>query len=305
MNARDTDRGTPAPAASRRAQAGVLQWIEYAGFRLVAAVASSLPLDVASAVSGRIWRFVAPMLRRHSRARANIALSLPELSDQAREAILLEMWENLGRTFGEAFHLQDLAAARDRVAIDLSPEVEALLRKGGVVLVSLHLGNWEIAVTSLAPYGLEAAGVYQSLKNPIVDDYVTGMRGPLYKAGLFSKGHDTVFKLMRVVRAGKSVAILADQREHRGISVPFFGRPAPSNPFPAILARSQKVPLVAGYVLRTGGAHFVVRGEVVEVPQTGDREADVAAATASIHAVFERWIREHPGQWMWGHRRWG
>jgi KDO2-lipid IV(A) lauroyltransferase len=301
LNVRDTDRGTPAPAASRRAQAGVLQWIEYAGFRLVAAIAASLPLDVASSVSGRIWRFVAPMLRRHARARANIAASLPELSEQAREAILLDMWENLGRTFGEAFHLQDLAAARDRVTIDLSPEVESLLRKGGVVLVSLHLGNWEIAVTSLAPYGLDAAGVYQSLKNPIVDDYVTGMRGPLYKAGLFS----TVFKLMRVVRAGKSVAILADQREHRGISVPFFGRPAPSNPFPAILARSQKVPLVAGYVLRTTGAHFVVRGEVVDVPQTGDREADVAAATANIHAVFERWIRQHPGQWMWGHRRWG
>lgn len=305
MNARDTDRATPAPAASRRAQAGVLQWIEYAGFRLVAAVASSLPLDVASAVSGRIWRFVAPFLRRHARARANIATSLPDLSEQAREAILLEMWENLGRTFGEAFHLQELAGARDRVTIDLSPEVEAPLRRGGVVLVSLHLGNWEIAVTSLAPYGLEAAGVYQSLKNPIVDDYVTGMRGPLYKAGLFSKGHDTVFKLMRVVRAGKSVAILADQREHRGISVPFFGRPAPSNPFPAILARSQKVPLVAGYVLRTQGANFIVRGEVVEVPQTGDREADVAVATANIHALFERWIREHPGQWMWGHRRWG
>ena len=109
---------------------------------------------------------------------------------------------------------------------------------------------------------------------------------------------------MRIVRGGGSLAVMADLREHKGIDAPFFGRPAPSTPFPALMARAIGVPLVAGRVLRTDGARFVVTAEIVPVPRTHDRDADVRQATEALQAVFERWIREAPGQWMWGHRRW-
>jgi KDO2-lipid IV(A) lauroyltransferase len=291
------------PKAPRAA--GILMRLEYWGFRAVAAVARALPLDTASAVSGWLWRAIAPQLRRHRRARLNLAAAMPELTEAERERILREMWETLGRTFAEAFHLDTLHADRSRIAITIEPALMELMRGGGFVLASLHTGNWEVCGVAARRSGLRIAGVYQSLKNPLVDDFVTSMRAPFYPLGLFSKGHDTVFKLMRILRSGGDVAVLADLRENRGVGVPFFGRPAPSNPFPALMARSQNVPLVAIRVVRLDGAHFEVQGERVPVTRTGDRSADVAATTAALHAIFERWIRERPAQWMWGHRRWG
>jgi KDO2-lipid IV(A) lauroyltransferase len=98
--------------------------------------------------------------------------------------------------------------------------------------------------------------------------------------------------------------MLADLREMRGIEVPFFGRPAPSTPLPALIARTLDLPLIAARAVRMGGVRFRIEAEPVAVPRTADRHGDVLAATAALHAVFERWIREDPGQWMWAHRRW-
>lgn len=301
-----TDAGRNDAAGPKGAAApGILMRIEYWGFLAVAAVARALPLDTASALSGWLWRVIAPRLRRHRRARLNLAVSMPELPETEREAILRDMWEGLGRTFAEAFHLDAFGRDASRIDVTIAPPLLDMMRGGGFVLASLHAGNWEICGVAARQTGLRIAGVYQSLKNPLVDDFVTRTRAPFYPLGLFRKGHDTVFKLMRILRNGGDVAVLADLREHRGISVPFFGRPAPSNPFPALIARSQGVPLVAVRVVRLQGARFEVQGERVPVSLTSDRSADVEATTAALHALFERWIRERPAQWMWGHRRWG
>jgi KDO2-lipid IV(A) lauroyltransferase len=110
---------------------------------------------------------------------------------------------------------------------------------------------------------------------------------------------------MRIAREGGAVSLMADLRDRGGISVPFFGRPAPSTTFPALLCRTSDAVLVAARVVRIGGARFFIDGKVVEIPRTEDRDADVAEGTRRIQALFEEWIREHPEQWMWAHRRWG
>ncbi len=300
--------GSPAtdPALPGSLRVPILQRLEYWGFRLVASIFRAMPLDTASAVSGAIWRRIAPLLRRHARAHRNLAACLPELSQGEREAILLAMWEVLGRTFAEAFQLDRIAADPSRVEVVLTDEVRALITAPrGCVMASLHMGNWEVACIAALRTGVKPAGVYQRVKNPLVDAYVTGMRKAFYPAGLFSKGHDTVLRLMRIVRAGGTLAIMADLRDMRGVRVPFFGRPAPSTPFPALLARNHGVPLVAARVRRIDGVRFQVDAERVPVSRTANRDADVEQTTAALQAVFERWIREDPGQWMWAHRRWG
>ena len=112
-------------------------------------------------------------------------------------------------------------------------------------------------------------------------------------------------KLVRIVRDGGAVAVLADLRDRRGAAVPYFGQPAPSTTFPALLARTTGATLVAGRVVRSGPVRFFIEGEVIEVPKTPDRDADIIEGTQRIQACFERWVREHPDQWMWAHRRWG
>ena len=126
----------------------------------------------------------------------------------------------------------------------------------------------------------------------------------LYPGGLFDKSPMTSRALIKLARAGGYPCFVADLREGRGIAVPFFGRPASSNPFPALIARVAEIPLYAAAVVRTKGAHFVMRVEPVEVPRGGDRDADVLATTAALQARFEQFIRDTPEQWMWAHRRW-
>lgn len=285
---------------------GLLARLEYAGFLLVVGIFRALPLDWSSDLSGFIWRHVAPLLRRHQRARRNLEAAMPELAAAQREEILRDMWEMLGRTFAEAFRIDEILADPGRVDIELTPEIRELLDAGrGAVVVSLHMGNWEIAAPTMCREGYPMAGVYQHIKNRLVDRYVTGVRRHHYPLGLFGKGHGSVTGMLRTLRQGGIIAVLADLREHSGVRVPFFGREAPSSPFPALLARSREVPLIAGRVRRLQGCRFHLTCEIVPVAVTQDRQADIEATTARIHAVFERWIRDAPGQWMWAHRRWG
>ncbi|MFO1151981.1 MAG: lauroyl acyltransferase [Alsobacter sp.] len=283
----------------------LLAWLEYAGFRMVVGLLRVMPLDMSSAVSGWLWRSLAPFQRRHGRALQNLAASMPELTPAQREAIIRDMWSMLGRTFAEALRIDEIVCDPARVEVDIPDDAMQAMRSGGFVIVSLHMGNWEIASPMLDRLGIPVAGLYQRIKNSLVDEFVTRMRRDHYRLGLFSKGHGSVTALMRILRQGGGITVLADLRDHFGERVPFFGREAPSSPFPALLARGRHVPLLAGRVIRLEGCRFRVTAELVPVAHTADRAADVHATTAAIQAVFERWIRERPGQWMWGHRRWG
>ena len=138
-----------------------------------------------------------------------------------------------------------------------------------------------------------------------VDDYVALVRRDRYPRGLFVKGADTGKKLLRIVRGGGAIALLADLRDRNGLSVPFFDRPAPSTTFPALLARGSDALLVAARVIRTRGVRFRIEAEILDIPRTADRNADIDAATHLTHRLFEKWVREYPEQWMWAHRRWG
>jgi Kdo2-lipid IVA lauroyltransferase/acyltransferase len=278
--------------------------IEYGAFRLIGAFLAALPVELASNLSGAAWRLVAPHLGRHRRALEHLALAYPDRPPEERDAIARQMWENLGRTFAEFFHLRDLASG-PRAAFS-EPALAELLSKtysNGVVCAP-HLGNWELSIVAATRMGFKAAGVYQRIKNPFVDAYANSIRQQLYPGGLYVKG-SAAKRLMRFAKDGGTVALMADLRENRSITVPFFGHPARSTTFPAFVARTLGVPLFAGGAIRERGCRFRLEIEQVTVPVTGDRNADIMAATAALQASFEKLIRAHPDQWMWAHRRWG
>jgi len=119
------------------------------------------------------------------------------------------------------------------------------------------------------------------------------------------KGPLAGMRALRGVRKGGCLALLADVRDNSGLKVPFFGKLAPSTPFPAHAARLLGFPLIAYFIVRLPDARFRVAVEKIDMPHTDNRDADVLAATANLQAAFERSIRERPEQWMWAHRRWG
>ena len=278
---------------------------EYAAFRLAAMILGAISVERASNLSGGLWRRFAPRSRRHARALAHLAEAFPEKTAAEREAIALAMWENMGRNFGEAFHLRSIAA-NGRVRF----EDEAVFRRwadhpGGKLACAGHLGNWEFAILRLTLEGLKPWSIYQKIKNPRVNAAVADMRGFLYTGGLVQKSANLPRTFLKVMREGGTIGFLVDLRDPSGIEVPFFGRPAPSTTFPALLARSEGVPILVARLRRLPGVRFVQNYDIVEVPVTGDRKADILAATIAIQAHFERYIRDAPEQWMWAHRRWG
>lgn len=282
-----------------------LNWLEYAGFRVVDRALHALPLPVAASVSAFFWRMIAPKLHRHRRAMANLHVAMPELSADERAKILAAMWDNLGRTSAEALRLNEIADDPSAVTLNFSDDALAILQgPQPAIFVSLHLGNWEVTPMAAERFKKPLIGVYKKVVNPLVEAVVVKQRARFYPGGLVSRAPDAVRTITRAIKSGYSVAIMADLRDTHGDFVPFFGIPSRSTPFPATLARLHHLPIVAVRAVRTSPGHFRIDGETIALAVSDHRKADIIENTGRIQAHLERWIRETPSLWMWGHRRW-
>lgn len=296
---------------------GVQHWsrdvkhgLEYAGFRVVLACLRALPLDRAAAVVAALMRKLAPHQRRHRRALANLALAFPEKSAAEREAIALAMWDNIGRVIAEAAHLDRFLAEPHRCdPIEMSI-LDRYAAEGGLyVVASLHTGNWEIGLLPSCLRGYDPAAFYRMVANPLVERYLKTSRERIYTGGLFAVRGETAGKvspnlrsrqLVACLRKGVPVAILSDHYDHDGVVVPFFGHDLRASRGAATLALQFRARLCVARTIRLG-TQSRFTGEAVEIalPDTGDREADIATVTAAIMRHFEGWIRQFPEQWMW------
>src|SRR5262249_47863171 len=112
--------------------------------------------------------------------------------------------------------------------------------------VSLHSGNWELAMLPFAILQLKPTALYKRITNPYLDRYIRSHRERLYSGGMVPKGggvmesvaiRDTLRRLISSIRNGHSIGFLADPRDRRGILVPFFGHAVRVTKVPAMLAR--------------------------------------------------------------------
>jgi len=280
-------------------------WFEYAGFRVMGMFFAFLPIELASQFGGALVAWFGPRSKkRHPRLLRNLQTSMPELSDAEAEKLAVEVWRNLGYVLGEFFHLDEIVETRVELE---NPDVlcDIAASGKGAVLCGAHQANWEGGSAILLALGFKPLGVYHPMSNPLVDANVRARRLKYYPGGLMAKRDpDTPMALIRYARQGGSIAFLVDQQVHMGLQTPFFGRPAQTTPFPAMVARQCNIPLLLITGARLPGVRFRVRADVIEVPRSEDRNADIFAATTTMQAELERTIREHPEQWMWTHDRW-
>jgi KDO2-lipid IV(A) lauroyltransferase len=291
--------------------------VEYGALRLLAGVIRAMPLEVGANISGKLWRLIAPMNRRHKRALANLAIAFPEKSDAEREAIARAMWENLGRVMAETMQIDRLIAEPDR--IQLEPHTARFFARykgkmGAAVGVSLHMGNWELAAWPMTQMGNNPAAVYRSVNNPYVDRYLRSLRRNLYPGGLLGKGRingsaeegqRTARLITDYVRKGGRLGMVCDLYDRTGIPVPFFGKPAPSVAIAGMIARRVGARIWLSRCLRQGkSSRFSIELKELKVPRTANPGDDVKWVTAAMQRQFEAWIREAPEQWMWSNRRW-
>lgn len=267
----------------------------------------------AAAMGGAVARTLGPLFPAHRIARENIARAFPGKSEAERAAILRAAWDNLGRTACEYPHLDAIwdygHAAPGEARVSFSPGTAAVfdrLRDDGkpALIFAAHLGNWELPALAAKAHGLEAAVLYRTPNNRRIAKDIVALRrdamGEMIPAGMTAP-----LRLIRALERGAHVGMLVDQRFGRGPKVPFFGTEVSANPLLAELAARFDCPVHGTRCIRLPDGRFELElTEEIPLPRDALGRVDIPAATAAINAVVEGWIREHPGQWLWMHRRW-
>ena len=280
---------------------------------LVAAVARTLgwmPRGLARLLAGGLaWAVYRALGRLRRVGTRNLALALPELSQIEREEILRGVYRNLGRQLVEFCRMKRYTAHNTQNWIrteGLEHYVAAQARGKGVLVLTGHLGAWELSSFYHSLMGYPMGMVIRRLDNRLLDEFVNGIRcrhgnRVLHKDD-FARG------LLKAMQDGDTVGILMDTNmtPPQGVFVEFFGRQACTASGLARVALKTGAAVLPGFMLwekaeRKYVLHF---GPELGFARTEDTEADIVAATQRCNDVLEAWIRRYPDQWLWIHRRW-
>lgn len=258
-------------------------------------------LDSASTIGSLMARSVGPYLSAHKTARENLKTVFPKLSRNEINQLLDKMWDNLGRVAAELAHLQgDYIIKKIKIT-----GAENLPAQGKpAFMFSGHVGNWELLAPVAGLHNRPITAVYREANNPLVDDMIAKIRATRC-FNMIPKGRQGAVKIVRAIKNNEAIAMLVDQKMNDGISVPFFGRDAMTAPAIAELALRYDAPIIPARVIRTKGANF----ETIIYPplvykKTGNNAKDAYNIMLAINQMLEGWIREHPEQWFWVHKRW-
>jgi KDO2-lipid IV(A) lauroyltransferase len=262
----------------------------------------------------RVARGIGPLLRENRIGRANLTAAFPEKSPGEIEAILAGVWDNLGRVGAEFAHLDHIwdfdinfPTRYGRIEIPRRTFDLFFQLKGDgkpALVFTSHLANWELPALAAAAHGIDSAVLYRRPNSASADRIIQEVR-QVNMGELIPAGRDAPLRLAEALKAGRHVGMLVDQYLTKGVEVTFFGRKTKANPMLARLLRQIECPVHGVRMIRLPGHRF--RAEITEeLEPVRDAEGriDVQGTTQAITSVVEGWIREHPEQWLWLHRRW-
>jgi len=268
-----------------------------------------LGVDAASVAGGFIGRHLFYRARVTNRARVNLEAAFPEKTGAEIESIVREMCENLGRTVSEYAHLDRIGIRGEhaRITVDGIEHAQRAVDAGkGVIFFSGHFANWEVMpfVVAAQP-GFEGGEVYLPQNNPFVDRWLVQQRWRNGPKDQIAKGPRGTRRIFTLLRRGKTICLLVDQKTNEGVPALYFGREAMTTPAPAAFALKLGAALIPAHIERTDGCHFRFRFHpALSFQPSGDYDRDVLELTATITRKVESLVREHPSQWLWIHRRW-
>jgi KDO2-lipid IV(A) lauroyltransferase len=284
--------------------------LAYHVLRTVLGVGSRMPLGLTRhlvPVASRLaLRF---MKRERGRMNANLEIAFPELDQRERDRIMRGCADHLGRVLAEIAWLwrarpEEVARMCEVEGIEhLEEAIEA--GRGGI-LVTGHIGNWEMLNARLAVAGIPITIAVRELDDSRVDGLVNTLR-TRFGSEVILRGTTAGRQLLRALSSGRGVGLLIDQDipSIPGVFVPFFNRHAWTPSGAATLALRARCPMMPGFIHRKpDGTHKIKILPPIEVPAEGTVKAKVVEMTAAATAAIEWQVRAWPEQWVWMHRRW-
>ncbi len=284
--------------------------VEYVLVIAVARCLGRMPRSVARLLAGFIAFAVYWCFGRLRRVGVrNLEMALPALSSKTREKILRRVYVHLGWQLVEFCRMNRYTPENTRNWMrteGLEHYLNAQARSKGVLIITGHLGAWELSSFYHSLMGHPMGMVIRRLDNRRLDKYVNGIR--------CMHGNNVVHKddfgrgLLTAMRAGGTVGILMDTNmtPPQGEFVRFFGIEACTGTGLAHIARKTGAAVLPGFMLwEPGERRYVLHfGPEVEIPHTENVAADILEGTQRSTSVLESWIRRYPDQWLWIHRRW-
>ena len=270
--------------------------------RAVLGGALLLPYGLRVRLVGQVVsRLVAPLAGWNRRVHDNLAYVLPETNGIERKRIARAVTDNVGRTLIEIYSGPEFVARARSSPLDGPglPALEAARAEGRpIVLVTAHLGNYDAVRSKLSREGYPMAALYRPMKNPLFHEHylhaISSIAKPVYPTD--GKG---VAALIRHLKEGGIIGIVADVGSRKAPLLSFFGKPA-------------HTPLSA--------AEWAVKYDAVMIPVFGLRQPDGLSFRLHVgdvipngepsemmqryNDVVEEIVRDHPEQWFWVHRRW-
>lgn len=265
-----------------------------------------LPVDTASALGGAAAKAIGPRTRADRTARKNLKLAFPAMGEAERERILAAQWDNFGRYLMEFLMMDRITVSSGRVEVIGADRLEVIAGgRAPAIFISGHFANMEIMASVILEAGVDCVMTGRATNNPFVNERVIERRRR-YGVTLYApKGTDGTRELLTALKTGRSVALMNDQKNNRGVAAPFFGHLCHTASGPTKLALMAEGRLQPMSVQRLKGARFrVVVQEPIVLERTGSRAQDVEAGIRQVNAFMEARIRERPEEWWWVHRRW-
>ncbi|MBE0618126.1 MAG: lysophospholipid acyltransferase family protein, partial [Proteobacteria bacterium] len=271
---------------------------QYAGLRILEEVASRLSWDGRRRVGRALGRAWHGLDRRHRRvALENVRRAFPDWPWRRVSSLVRENFEHLGATTVESLGLahtgrRELLA---RCQFEGLENLDAALAEGrGVLVLTAHLGNWELGGLAMAARGYPFFAVGRRQANPLIDRRVAHLRESF--GGTLIHHREAVRPVLRALRQGALVAFLMDQRalSREAVRSHFFGQPVATNQGLALLALKTGAPVVPGFDERVDGRHVIRFHPALRPPTEGTRQEQVRGYTERFDAAVEEAVRRRP-----------
>ena len=285
-------------------------WSQYLGARFAVMGLTCFDVDSNLRLAGSIGRMMYRLDHRHRiRAKAHIRIAFPEKSEVDIEKLVLESFEHFIQLVIEVVHTprminRDSWSSRVRLA-KMGPAIQMLNAGTPLIMLTGHLGNWEVLGYLMAVLGYHMEAIARPLDNPLVNDWLLGIREN--KGMTILTKWDASDRMIEVLNSGGALGFTADQNAgDKGMFVPFFGRLASTYKSIGLLAISQNVPIICGYAQRIGaGYHYELGTADIIRPEDWESQPDpLYYVTARYMKAIESMVRACPAQYLWMHRRW-
>lgn len=288
-----------------------LDWIVFSGLKTLIIVAAIFPYKLGVVTGGLLGRLAYHLLERHrEKTLKNLRFAFGGEREEGEIAgIAAACFENLGRGVFELLCLRwrGLNSVQKTIAV----EGEGLLKEAldfgkGLILITAHIGNWELLGILLAQKGYQLSVIAAPSHNKRLREITNTYRSHFNVETITRGERSSARKIIRSLRENRILGVLLDQDiDSEGVYVDFFGRRAYTPSGITSLALRFSIPVLMIFIVREGKyRHRIIINKPEGLRKSGDMKSDILHNTAIFTNIIESYVRAYPGQWVWMHNRW-